>query len=79
MERGIIKVSVEGGTLEGLGSACPFYERSYRSDEADTYYGEALAIVRAGSGQTVKVKASDGIHETEVVIPVEKDGQGGEA
>lgn len=79
LERGIIKVSVEGGTLEGLGSACPFYERSYRSDEADTYYGEALAIVRAGSGQTVKVKASDGIHETEVVIPVEKDGQGGEA
>ena len=47
-ERGILDVEVEGGKLVGLGSACPYYEWDYLGSRCDTYYGEALAIVRAG-------------------------------
>lgn len=46
--RGNIQVQVRGGTLVGLGSACPFNKHSYLDSETDTYYGEALAIVRMG-------------------------------
>ena len=59
-ERGLLDVTVEGGKLVGLGSACPFYELDYTGSQADTYYGEALAIVEAGSEGTVTLTASDG-------------------
>ena len=59
-ERGIIDVTVEGGKLRSLGSACPFYERSYLDSSCDTYYGEALAIVEAGETGTLRLHASDG-------------------
>lgn len=57
-ERGDIRVTVEGGTLLALGHACPYNERGYLSDTTDTYYGEALAIVRAGDGESLTVNAS---------------------
>ena len=69
-ERGILEVSVEGGKLVGLGSACPYYERSYLDSKCDTYYGEAMAIVEAGSGSKVTVNVTDGTHSTVVEIPV---------
>ena len=53
-ERGVLDVKVEGGRLVGLGSACPYYERSYLDSTCDTYYGEALAIVEAGSGRPIE-------------------------
>ena len=59
-ERGLLDVTVAGGKLMGLGSACPFYELDYRGSKADTYYGEALAIVEAGSEGTVTLTATDG-------------------
>ena len=59
-ERGILDVSVTGGKLIGLGSACPYYELDYQGTKADTYYGEALAIVEAGSEGTVTLTATDG-------------------
>lgn len=40
--RGDVHIEVENGEILGFGSACPYYERSYRSDTADTYYGEAM-------------------------------------
>lgn len=57
-----IKVNVVGGTLRALGSACPYYPRGYRTDTADTYYGEALCIVEPdGSGDvTVTAESSKG-------------------
>ena len=69
-ERGILQVSVEGGKLLGLGSACPYYELSYQDSKCDTYYGEALAIVEAGEGPTLTLRASDGrlSAETDVAI-----------
>ena len=57
LKRGIIKVKAEGGTLLGLGSACPFYERSYLSDVADTYYGEAMAIIKPGNADRITIYA----------------------
>ena len=59
-ERGLLDVTVEGGKLVGLGSACPYYELDYRGSKADTYYGEALAIVEAGREGTVTLTATDG-------------------
>ena len=54
LARGEIKVSVQGGTLLGLGNACPYYEGSYLTNSTDTYFGEALAVVKPdGSGDVV--------------------------
>ena len=71
-ERGLIDVQVEGGTLVGLGSACPFYELSYLGTRCDTYYGEALAIVRAGEEKKITFTATDGIHDAKVSIPIQQ-------
>lgn len=54
--RGDIKVKVKGGTLLGLGNACPYNERGYLSDVTDTYYGEAMAVIRP-EGKEVCVEA----------------------
>jgi beta-galactosidase len=70
-ERGILKATVEGGTLEAFGSACPFYEQSYLDAESDTYYGEALLIVRAGSKDRITVSVTDGNLTAEATVPIE--------
>lgn len=57
MTRGDITVEVENATLIGLGSACPYYEKSYLGNVSDTYYGEAMAIVRPDKAGTIVVKA----------------------
>ncbi len=72
LERGVIKVQVQGGTLVGLGSACPFNKYSYLGTETDTYYGEALAIVRMGEGEPLTLTASDGKYSTSLTVPVQK-------
>ncbi len=72
--RGSIKVQVQGGTLVGLGSACPFNKHSYLEDETDTYYGEALAIVRMGEGEAMRLAASDGRYSAELTVPVQVGG-----
>ena len=69
-ERGLLDVTVEGGKLVGLGSACPYYELDYRGSKADTYYGEALAIVEAGSEGTVTLTATDGKLTASTSIPI---------
>ncbi len=56
LARGDIHVTVQGGTLLGLGSACPYNERGYLTDTTDTYYGEALAIVKPDGAGTVTVR-----------------------
>ena len=70
--RGNIQVQVRGGTLVGLGSACPFNTHSYLGSETDTYYGEALAIVRMGDGDALTLAASDGEYSTELTVPAQR-------
>lgn len=69
--RGNIQVQVRGGTLVGLGSACPFNKHSYLDSETDTYYGEALAIVRMGDGEAMTIAASDGEYSAELTVPAQ--------
>ena len=65
-ERGKITLTVEGGKLEACGSACPFYELDYLGSVCDTYYGEALAIVRVLGDVTVKAESPFGTAEVKI-------------
>ena len=69
-ERGILDVTVEGGKLIGLGSACPYYELSYLDSKCDTYYGEAMAIVEAGEAGAVILTATDGKQTAKTAVTV---------
>ncbi|WP_242838888.1 glycoside hydrolase family 2 protein [Butyrivibrio sp. FCS006] len=71
MEKDRIKVSVSGGELVALGNGCPYNPDGYLKDETFTYYGEMLAIVRAGDADKVTITAtgSDGKEYT-CEIPV---------
>ena len=71
LARGNIQVQVRGGTLVGLGSACPFNKHSYLDSETDTYHGEALAIVRMGDGDAMTIAASDGEYSAELTVPAQ--------
>jgi beta-galactosidase len=68
----MLQASVEGGTLEAFGSACPFYEQSYLTPESDTYYGEALLIVRAGESETITASVTDGIRTAKTSVTVKE-------
>ena len=68
MERSHIKVTVAGGRLIGLGSACPFYPESYLDFTTDTYYGEALAVVLPEDDMTIT--ADDDRHHAEIRLPI---------
>ena len=71
LARGNVQVQVRGGTLVGLGSACPFNKHSYLDSETDTYYGEALAIARMGDGDAMTIAASDGEYSAELTVPAQ--------
>lgn len=72
MEKHRLKVSVENGTLAGLGSANAYKEGNYTDDSTSTYYGEAMAVVRAGKTGRVKVTVSDESHTYTTELPIEK-------
>jgi AraC-like DNA-binding protein len=57
MEKRSITLSVSGGHLLAFGSACPYTLDDFHSGQATTYYGEALAIVRADSESGVTLTA----------------------
>ena len=56
----ILTVTVNGGELLGLGNACPYNEIGYVTNRTDTYYGEALAAVRAGNQGRIELTVADG-------------------
>lgn len=60
LERKKITVSVEGGELLALGNACPYNSLGYTGNRTDTYYGEAMAIVRMQK-DIATVAATDGV------------------
>ena len=71
LARGEIKVSVEGGVLLGTGNACAYYEGRYQTPVTDTYYGEAMAIIKPGMGDKVIVRAESKYGNAEAEIMVE--------
>ena len=70
MEKHRLSVKVENGTLAGLGSANAYAEGNYTDDHTVTYYGEAMAIVRAGNAGSVRVTVKDESRKYSVEIPV---------
>ncbi|MCD8307367.1 MAG: glycoside hydrolase family 2 protein [Clostridia bacterium] len=71
LERANITVSVAGGELLAVGSAAPVYTGSYLSDTTDTYYGEAMCVVKAGESGQVSVSAVSGDMTGSAVVAVE--------
>lgn len=70
LARGEITLSVIGGELLGFGNACPYNEKGYLSNTTDTYYGEALAIIKP-QGENVTIFAESPFGNQEVIVPVE--------
>ena len=68
LARGNIKVSVSGGTLLGLGSACPYNPDGYLNDYTDTYYGMALAIVKPFMNSDIVINAESPYGNSEASI-----------
>lgn len=65
-----VKVSVENGELLAFGSARPNTVEDLHSGEYNTYYGRALAIVKATGKGTIKVKAESRYNSAETEIEV---------
>lgn len=59
MEKHRLTVEVEHGTLAGLGNACPYKKGSFGGKEVDTYFGDALAVVRADGTGPVRIVVKD--------------------
>lgn len=60
LERGHLLAQVTGGRLLAFGSACPYQAEPPQSAAADTYYGEALAIVMAHGDAPLTLRVEDG-------------------
>ena len=61
-----VKVTVENGELLGFGSANPRTEERFDAGEYTTYYGKAMAVVRAGEAGVLKVAANEAVAEVTV-------------
>lgn len=68
LARGEIKVKAEGGKILGIGSACPYYVKSYLGDTADTYYGEAMVIIQPEKAGKITVKAESRYGSAQVSV-----------
>ncbi len=72
--RDTLKVYVENGTLEGLGSANPYVIGNYAGDTVDTYFGEAQAVVMADGRGPVRVTVTESNGEAHTIeIPMEAE------
>lgn len=69
-----LNVTVENGELLGFGSARPNTTERFDSGTYTTYYGRALAVVRAGEAGMMKVTvAGEGIGREDAAIEVTED------
>lgn len=68
MERHQLTVEVENGTLAGLGNACPYKKGAFGGNTTETYFGDALAVVRADGKGDVVVKVKDETGEYSVTL-----------
>ena len=65
-----LNVSVEGGELLGFGSANPRTEERFTEGGYTSYYGKAMAVIRAGSSGAVKIQISSDYESVEKVIKI---------
>lgn len=73
-----LSVTVDGGTLLAFGSANPCTEEQYHTGSFTTYYGRALAIIRAGEEGNIWISVSDGQEKSDALINiVSNHGEGG--
>lgn len=66
-----VSVTVTGGELLGFGSANPRTEERYTEGSFTTYYGQAMAVIRAGKTGQIQVTARDAFGEACAEIPIE--------
>lgn len=70
LARGKIKIEVKGGRLLGAGSACPYYPGGYLSDTADTYFGEAAAVIEPYGPGVIQVTGTSRYGRASVAVNV---------
>ena len=68
-----IRVQVTGGRLLALGNACPFNLQGYRTSQTDPYWGEAMAIVEAGTEGCVTLQADSTVGSAVAAVQVHKE------
>ena len=68
-----IRVQVTGGRLLALGNACPFNLQGYRTSQTDPYWGEAMAIVEAGTEGCVTLQADSAVGSAVAAVQVHKE------
>lgn len=66
----VLTATVEGGELLAFGSAAPRTEERYDVGECTTYYGRAMAVVRAAKPGSLVLTVRDGRQERSAVIRV---------
>lgn len=67
-----LSVQVESGELLGFGSANPRTEERFTDGSYTSYYGRALAVIRAGESGSVTVTVNDGKIDVSRQIPIEE-------
>lgn len=72
MERGRIHLEVTGGELVALGHACPYNPDGFHQTDTDTYYGQAMAIIRVGTEEELSIIADDGQYHTKLTLLTEE-------
>ncbi len=55
-----------------LGNACPYNPEGYRGTDTETYYGEAMAVIKASpqAKEMITIRAIDEERECELKLPV---------
>ena len=70
-EKSEVRVTVKGGQLLGLGNGCSYNIRGYLTDVTDTYYGQALAIIKpdaTSKKMVVNAKSKYGTNEVGIAV-----------
>ncbi|MBQ6384468.1 MAG: DUF4982 domain-containing protein [Clostridia bacterium] len=67
-----VTVTAEGGELLAFGSAAPRTEEAYDTGSFTTYYGRAIAVIRAEAGKQIVITATDGKQQAQAVISIKK-------
>ena len=67
-----VTVKVQGGELLAFGSAAPRTEERFDAGSFTTYYGRALAVIRAEAGKQIVINATDGKQQAQAIISVKQ-------